>query len=130
MPTVDNTAIHRAKFPDPIPGYRLEKLVGKGGMGEVFQAVQLSLDRTVAVKVLTMELAKDPSFVARFDKEAAALAALSHPNVVTIIERGRTEASANAEPVHYLVMEFVDGPSMRELMRSPLLDPLTSMRTM
>jgi serine/threonine protein kinase len=102
--------------PPHIPGYRLEKLVGKGGMGEVHRAVQLSLGRVVAVKILSGELAADPTFVARFDKEAAALATLSHPNVVSIVDKGK------AENTYYLVMEYVDGPSLREVMRSPLLD--------
>jgi len=102
--------------PPHIPGYRLEKLVGKGGMGEVHRAVQLSLGRVVAVKILSGELAADPTFVTRFDKEAAALATLSHPNVVSIVDKGK------AEGTYYLVMEFVDGPSLREVMRSPLLD--------
>ncbi len=102
--------------PPHIQGYRLEKLVGKGGMGEVHRAVQLSLGRVVAVKILSGELAADPTFVARFDKEAAALATLSHPNVVSIVDKGK------AENTYYLVMEYVDGPSLREVMRSPLLD--------
>jgi len=102
--------------PPHIQGYRLEKLVGKGGMGEVHKAVQLSLGRVVAVKILSGELAADPTFVARFDKEAAALATLSHPNVVSIVDKGK------AENTYYLVMEYVDGPSLREVMRSPLLD--------
>jgi len=102
--------------PDAIPGYRLERLVGKGGMGEVHQAVQLSLGRVVALKLLARELADDPTFVARFDKEAAALAALNHPNVVAIVDKGK------ADNTYYLVMEFVDGPSLREVSKSPLLD--------
>ena len=102
--------------PDAIPGYRLERLVGKGGMGEVHRAVQLSLGRIVAVKLLARELAEDPTFVARFDKEAAALAALSHPNVVAIVDKGK------AGDTYYLVMEYVDGPSLREVIKSPMLD--------
>ena len=102
--------------PDAIPGYRLERLVGKGGMGEVHQAVQLSLGRVVALKLLAKELADDPTFVARFDKEAAALAALNHPNVVAIVDKGK------ADNTYYLVMEYVDGPSLREVSKSPLLD--------
>jgi hypothetical protein len=120
----DPTAISRPKPADFIPGYRLEKLVGKGGMGEVHQAVQLSLGRTVAVKLLSAELASDNSFVARFEKEGAALAALRHPSIVSIVDRGKTDAT------YYLVMEFVDGPSMREVMRSPLLDFGQSLRMM
>ena len=88
MSSLDTTAISRPRPPDLIRGYRLEKLVGKGGMGEVHQAVQLSLGRTVAVKLLNPELAKDAAFVARFEKEAAALAALSHPNIVSIVDKG------------------------------------------
>jgi eukaryotic-like serine/threonine-protein kinase len=102
--------------PDAIPGYRLEQLVGKGGMGEVHRAVQLSLGRVVALKLLARELAEDATFVARFDKEAAALASLNHPNVVAIVDKGK------ADNTYYLVMEYVDGPSLREVSRSPLLD--------
>src|SRR3954471_17448434 len=105
MPS-DATAISNPKPADFIPGYRLEKLVGKGGMGEVHQAVQLSLGRTVAVKLLSSELATDNSFVARFEKEGAALATLRHPNIVSIIEKGKTDQT------YFLVMEFVDGPSL------------------
>ena len=68
------TAISRTLAPDLIPGYRLEKLVGAGGMGEVHKATQLSLGRQVAIKLLSPQLAQDETFVARFQKEAAALA--------------------------------------------------------
>ncbi len=120
--TIENTAISRPREPDLVPGYRLEKLVGKGGMGEVHKAIQLSLGRTVAVKLLSPELAKDPLFVTRFEKEAAALAALSHPHIVTILEKGKTDST------YFLVMEFVDGPSLREVMRSPLLDTTSALK--
>src|SRR5688572_22056302 len=103
MGTVENTAISRVRAPDLIPGYKLEKLVGKGGMGEVHKATQLSLGRTVAVKLLNPDLAKDKSFVTRFEKEGAALATLSHPNVVSIVDKGRSDGT------YYLVMEYVDG---------------------
>ncbi|MFL5349255.1 MAG: serine/threonine-protein kinase [Hyalangium sp.] len=122
MSTLDTTAISRSRHPDPISGYRLENLVGMGGMGEVHKAVQLSLGRTVAVKLLNPELAKDPAFVARFEKEAAALAALSHPNIVSIVDKGKSDTT------YYLVMEFVEGPSLREQVRSPLLTPKESLR--
>ncbi|MDY7226784.1 serine/threonine-protein kinase [Hyalangium rubrum] len=124
MASLDPTAISRPRTPNTISGYRLEKLVGMGGMGEVHKAVQLSLGRTVAVKLLNAELAKDPAFVARFEKEAAALASLSHPNVVSIVDKGQTDST------YYLVMEFVDGPSLRELMRSPLLSPQDGLKMM
>ncbi|WP_224242263.1 serine/threonine-protein kinase [Hyalangium gracile] len=124
MSSLDTTAISRPRIPDPISGYRLENLVGMGGMGEVHKAVQLSLGRTVAVKLLNPELAKDGAFVARFEKEAAALAALSHPNIVAIVDKGKTDTT------YYLVMEFIDGPSLREQVRSPLLTPKEALRMM
>lgn len=124
MSSIDPTAISRPRSPDLISGYRLEKLVGTGGMGEVHKATQLSLGRTVAVKLLNPELAKDPSFIARFQKEAAALAALSHPHVVSIVDKGKTDST------YYLVMEFVDGPSLRELIRAPQLDMVGALRRM
>ncbi|MCY1044223.1 serine/threonine-protein kinase [Corallococcus sp. bb12-1] len=124
MSSIEPTAISRARTPDLISGYRLEKLVGAGGMGEVHKATQLSLGRTVAVKLLNTELAKDPSFIARFQKEAAALATLSHPHVVAIVDKGKTDST------YYLVMEFVDGPSLRELMRSPQMDTPVLLRRM
>jgi eukaryotic-like serine/threonine-protein kinase len=123
MPTVENTAISKPRPVDLIPGYRLDKLVGKGGMGEVYRATQLSLNRSVAVKLLSAELAKDPNFVARFEKEAAALAQLSHPSIVSIVEKGKTGSTARVPPTYFLVMEFVDGPSLREVMRQPSLSP-------
>lgn len=118
------TAINRTHSPDLIPGYRLEKLVGTGGMGEVHKATQLSLGRTVAIKLLSAQLAQDSSFVARFQKEAAALATLYHPHIVSILDKGNTQTT------YYLVMEYVDGPSLRERMRAPNQDPLQSLQMM
>ena len=111
-----DTAISRKVEPPTIPGYELKQLVGKGGMGEVHMATQLSLQRTVAVKLLKHELAKDEQFVGRFEKEGAALATLRHPHIVSIVDRGK------AGDTYYLVMEFVDGPSLREKMREPDFD--------
>ncbi|MCU0694940.1 MAG: serine/threonine protein kinase [Myxococcaceae bacterium] len=119
-----DTAVARARQDDLIPGYRLVQLVGKGGMGEVHQAVQLSLGRTVAVKLLKPELARDEQFVARFEKEAAALATLRHPNIVSIVDRGKSAET------YYLVMEFVDGPALRERMRDPDFDTMTALKTL
>jgi hypothetical protein len=119
----DATLVARPRPPDLIPGYRLETLLGRGGMGEVYRATQLSLGRTVAIKLLFTELAKDDANVARFDKEAAALAALSHPNIVSILDKGRTAET------YFLVMEHIDGCSLREVMRSPTtLDTGASLR--
>ena len=114
MTHLPKTELKRTRRPDLIPGYRLEGVLGVGGMGEVYKATQLSLGRVVAVKLLSEELAKDTSFVARFEKEAAALAALSHPNIVSVMDRGSVGGAT-----YYLVMEFVDGMSLRELNRQP-----------
>ncbi|RKH46352.1 serine/threonine-protein kinase [Corallococcus llansteffanensis] len=99
-----------------LPGLELLEVLGRGGMGEVWLARQQSLGRTVAVKVLPPRLAKDAEFVSRFDKEATALAALSHPNIVQIIDRG-------VEGEHYyFVMEYVEGQSLRHALSGA--DPL------
>jgi predicted Ser/Thr protein kinase len=91
-----------------IPGYDMLELLGRGGMGEVWRARQQSLNRIVAVKVLSPTLAVEPDFVRRFERESSALATIAHPNVVTVFDRG----SANGH--WYFVMEFVEGRSLRE----------------
>jgi serine/threonine-protein kinase len=103
-----------------LPGYELVRVLGRGGMGEVWLARQKSLHRMVAVKMLPPRLAKDPEFVTRFDKEATALAALNHPNIVQIIDRGV------AGEHYYFVMEYVEGRSLREVMRE--LSPPEALR--
>jgi len=124
MVASEPTSVGRARVPDPdlVPGYQLETLIGKGGMGEVYKGVQLSLGRPVAIKLLPAELAREEAFVARFEKEAAALAALSHPNVVSIVDKGKNATT------YYLVMEYVDGPSLREVMREKSLSWLETLR--
>ncbi|HND53897.1 MAG TPA: protein kinase, partial [Pirellulaceae bacterium] len=88
-----------------IPGYEVSRLIGQGGMGLVLEGRQLSLGRRVAIKVLAPALARDARFVERFEREAAALAQLSHPNIVKIFERGRSDESV------FFIMEYVEGPS-------------------
>ena len=86
-----------------IPGYEIKREIGRGGMGYVFEALQKSLDRSVAIKVLAPKLGGDPQFAARFEAEASALARLAHPNIVSIYERGRCDDRL------YFVMEYVAG---------------------
>ncbi len=86
-----------------IPGYQLQKKIGAGAMAVVYKAKQLSLDRTVAIKVLPKRLSKNKEFVERFYREGKAAAALSHNNIVQAIDVGE------AGGFHYFVMEFVDG---------------------
>ena len=101
-----------------VKGYRVEKLLGRGGMGEVYLAVQESLGRPVALKVLAARLAADAEFVRKFQSEARAAAALNHPNVVTVHdvweEGGR----------HFLAMEFMDKGNLEQrLQRDGKLAP-------
>lgn len=105
-----------------VPGYELVELLGKGGMGEVWRAKQLSLGRMVALKVLPSRFSKDREFVARFDKEATALAALSHPGIVQIIDRGQ------AGDHYYFTMELVPGINLREMMNAGRLKVRDALR--
>ncbi len=86
-----------------IPGYKLLGRIGAGAMATVFKARQLSLDRTVAIKVLPQKFMSDPQFVERFYAEGRAAAKLNHPNIVQAIDVGQ------AGDHHYFVMEFVEG---------------------
>jgi serine/threonine protein kinase len=79
-------------------------------MGTVYRARQVSLDRTVAVKVMSTDLVTQPEFILRFRREAAALASLAHANVVSIIDQGNVDAN------WYFVMEYIDGPTLRRVL--------------
>jgi len=99
-------------------GYRLRRELGRGAMGAVYLARQLSLDRDVALKTIQDELAQDPRFIARFTREAYAAAQLTHHNVVQIYDLG-AEAKT-----HFFSMEFVDGESLADLVGCQgLLEP-------
>jgi TolB-like protein/Flp pilus assembly protein TadD len=87
--------------------YEVLAPLGAGGMGEVYRALDTRLDREVAVKVLPERLAEDPSALSRFEREAKALAALSHPNVLTILDFGREGRIA------YAVTELLEGETLR-----------------
>ncbi|HOW71994.1 MAG TPA: serine/threonine-protein kinase [Phycisphaerae bacterium] len=90
------------------PGYQVLARLGAGATARVFKARQLSLDRIVAIKVLTRKLADKPEFVERFHEEGRAAAKLSHPNIVQVIDVDTTEG------YHYLVLEYIDGKSVGE----------------
>lgn len=91
-----------------LSGYRIERRIGRGGMGLVYLAVQTSLDRPVALKVLAPKLSADREFVRRFQAEARAAAALAHPNVVTVYDVGEEGG------LHFLSMEFMDRGTLEE----------------
>ena len=84
----------------PLGPYRIERALGSGGMGEVFRAVDTRLDRTVAIKVLPTDVARDEHMRARFAREARAIAALTHPHICTLYDVGRHDE------VDFLVMEY------------------------
>jgi len=92
-------------------GYEILRKLGEGGMGSVYLARQLSLDRNVAVKVLRPGLSQDPAFIARFTREAYAAAQLSHHNIVQIHDIGQNES------VHFFSMEFVEGQTLAALVQ-------------
>ncbi|MEZ5964296.1 MAG: protein kinase [Planctomycetota bacterium] len=86
--------------------YRLLREVGRGGMGVVFEAKQVRLDRRVALKVLAPEVSGNPTSIARFRREARTLAKLDHPHVVRVLEVGETDGQ------HWLAMDYVDGETL------------------
>lgn len=91
------------------PQLEIQKLIGRGGMGAIYQARQTALDRDVALKIIASEVANDPAFAERFEREAKTLAKLSHPHIVTVYDFGRTD-----DGQAFLIMEYVDGINLRE----------------
>ncbi|HEX5131005.1 MAG TPA: serine/threonine-protein kinase [Candidatus Krumholzibacteria bacterium] len=100
-------AIHIA-----IEGYDSLEQIGVGGMAAVYKARKISIDKTVAIKVLFPYLATDPSFTDRFQREAKAAASIQHDNIVNVIDFGESDGSC------YIVMEYYDGRTLEDLMKS------------
>jgi len=104
--------------------YEIGAVIGRGGMAEVHEGRDLRLGRRVAIKILRPDLAKDPTFQARFRREAQSAASLNHPNIVAVYDTGQDTLSPegdNGEPavvVPYIVMEFVDGMTLRQIVAS------------
>ncbi|MGP3978656.1 Stk1 family PASTA domain-containing Ser/Thr kinase [Streptomyces sp. 8N114] len=96
--------------------YELGSVLGRGGMAEVYLAQDTRLGRTVAVKTLRVDLARDPSFQARFRREAQSAASLNHPAIVAVYDTG--EDYVDGVSIPYIVMEYVDGSTLRELLHS------------
>src|SRR5688572_17606361 len=97
--------------------YEVIAPIGAGGMGEVYRARDTRLDRDVAVKVLPESFAGDPDRRARFEREAKAVAALTHPNIVSLFDTG-TGTLENGAPAHFVVMELLDGETLRDRLTS------------
>ncbi|WP_327430121.1 Stk1 family PASTA domain-containing Ser/Thr kinase [Streptomyces sp. NBC_01236] len=96
--------------------YELGHVLGRGGMAEVYLAHDTRLGRQVAVKTLRADLARDPSFQARFRREAQSAASLNHPAIVAVYDTGEDYIDGTSIP--YIVMEYVDGSTLRELLHS------------
>ncbi len=99
------------------PQYEILELVGRGGMGAVYRAVQKGLQRTVAIKLLQADAEGDPTFAERFTREGRALARLDHSNIVDIYDSGV------AGGLYYFVMEYVDGANLRQMVRAGKVEP-------
>jgi eukaryotic-like serine/threonine-protein kinase len=91
-----------------IPGYQVISKIGKGSMGVVYKAKQLSVDRIVAIKILLDSLAQNKEFIKRFEREAKIAARLSHNNIVNAIDAGETDGH------YFFVMEYVEGPTIKD----------------
>ncbi|MGH7978536.1 MAG: serine/threonine-protein kinase [Limisphaerales bacterium] len=118
----DDTAAAQAPLPPEqiaphFPQLEILECLGRGGMGVVYKARQKTMNRFVALKLLAPERVNDPKFAERFAREAQALAALNHPNIVTIYDFGQ------AGGFYYLLMEFVDGVNLRQLLRARKCTP-------
>ncbi|MET3175415.1 UNVERIFIED_ORG: serine/threonine protein kinase/beta-lactam-binding protein with PASTA domain [Arthrobacter sp. UYCu721] len=101
--------------------YELGGIIGRGGMADVHRGVDTRLGRTVAVKLLRPDMARDPQFQARFKREAQSVAALNHPSIVAIYDTGEhtvPDGSEDSVRVPYIVMEFVEGRTIRDLIRA------------
>src|SRR6478736_5339507 len=107
-----------------LAGYRIEALVGRGGMGVVYRAHDLALDRDVALKLLSPELAEDISFRERFLRESRIAASLEHPNVVPIHDAGEIDGQL------YIAMRLVEGNDLKAVLRGGPLEPARAVRVL
>jgi serine/threonine-protein kinase len=107
--------------------YEVGELIGRGGMAEVHIGHDTRLGRTVAIKILRSDLARDPSFQARFRREAQAAAGLNHPSIVAVYDTGEdvhTEPTGAVAHVPFIVMEYVEGHTVRDILRDGQAVPI------
>ena len=110
--------------PIEVPGYRLERLIGEGGFGQVWRADRLSDGEGVAIKILHLELVRSIDALTRFQRELEAIQRLLHPNVVRALDHGTL---SDGRP--YLVLEYIEGPSLREVIHERrFIPPLEVLR--
>ena len=113
MDPVSPSGAAPSEKPNRISGYEVLSKIGEGGMGVVFKARQVSLDRIVALKVLSPRLASDERLIDRFFREAKVIARMSHPHIVRIYEVDRSKGG-----IYYYAMEYVEGDSAGKLLKS------------
>ena len=101
--------------------YKLESALGQGGMGTIYRATHLMLDKPVALKLINAELVSSPDIIRRFQREARAASNLNHPNIAAAYDLGQT-----SDGTLYIAMELVNGPSLKDVIRST--GPLHSAR--
>ncbi|HYG74038.1 MAG TPA: protein kinase [Planctomycetota bacterium] len=111
MELIDEKIVEESTANIDIPGYTILDRIGAGGMGTVYKAKQISMDRVVALKILNERYSSNSEFVDRFIREARAAGKLNHPHVIHVHDISR----ANGR--HYFSMEYVDGPSVKELLK-------------
>jgi predicted Ser/Thr protein kinase len=105
-----------------VSGYRVDGVLGEGGMGVVYRATQLSLNRTVALKILATDLSEDVAFRERFRREGLLQAAIDHQHIVTVYEAGDTEHGL------FLAMRLIRGPTLKSMIFAGELDPPRTLR--
>jgi predicted ATPase len=117
-----SVALPQLRAGERIGGYRIEAFVARGGMGVVYRATQLALDRSVALKLLAPELAQDPAFRERFLSEARIAAQVEHPHLLPVYEAGETEG------LLFLALRYVDGNDLAMLLEKGPLPPARAAR--
>ncbi len=122
-PTIEELQPH-------FPQFEVIRLLGRGGMGAVYLAMQKTLDRAVAVKIIHPKAAADANFAQRFAREARSLARLNHPNIVGVHDFGEVAIADGSatRTLYFIVMEYVDGVNLRELSKEKRLAPSETLR--
>jgi serine/threonine protein kinase len=103
---------------DVIGGFQIESVLGKGGMGVVYKAHELSLNRKVALKVLSHRLSSDEEFIRRFKREGQVIAGLDHPNIVRILSLGEEQG------IYYFAMEYIKGKDLAQILKEKSVMPI------
>ncbi len=118
---VETAQVAQAKRQVKIGDYVITGKIGQGGVAEIYKARQESLDRDVAIKILSLKMTEDQDIVRRFERESLVIARLNHPNIVHIIDRGKAGGR------YYFVMEYVNGTSLREVIDTPKITMRTKL---